>query len=267
MNAILKKKLNLLKKNISELGSVVVAFSGGTDSSLLLKISSEVLGGRVLAVTVASDFIKSGEVDSARCLAKIMGVRNKVVDCFLLADKKIRSNPRRRCYFCKKKLMQLLADVARRGGYAAVIEGSNADDSKQFRPGKKALVELSIRSPLAEAELTKKEIRCLARYYRLPNYDAPSSSCLATRFPYGTRLTAEKLLSVAALEQQLRHFGVKQVRVRMHENIARIEVAKTDLPRLLKVATSSFLSKIKKTGVSFVCADLEGFRSGSMDQV
>ncbi|MDD5746091.1 MAG: ATP-dependent sacrificial sulfur transferase LarE [Candidatus Omnitrophica bacterium] len=266
MNPTLKKKLNQVKEIISGLGSVVVAFSGGTDSGLLLKISREVLGKRVLAVIIVTDFIKSDELSAAQRLAGIIGVPCRKIKKNLLTDNRIRHNPRQRCYFCKKKLMRTLLALSRKRGFFAVIEGSNSDDAKQFRPGKKALEELGIRSPLAEAGLTKPEIRALARYYRLPNWQLPSSSCLATRFPYGTALTREKLHRVAAAEKLLHEDGFRQVRVRVQDNLARIEVEKADLPRLLKTATSVFVSKIKKLGFSFVCVDLEGFRSGSLDQ-
>ena len=229
----LAQKLYCLKQIVAGMGSVVVAYSGGTDSTLLLKIVSQVLKKKdFVVVVVDSAFLTREEVKSALKLAKGWNIRVKLLKCDVLSDPVIRSNPRLRCYFCKKKIMRNLVNIRKSNGFGYVIDGSNADDFKQLRPGKRALRELGVRSPLAEARLNKSEIRVLARRLKLTNWAKPASSCLATRFPYGVLLKRRDLLRVAWAERLLKGRGFKQVRVRVYGKLARIEVEKEKIKKL-----------------------------------
>jgi len=263
----LSGKINHLKSLLRGYQSVVVAFSGGVDSSVLLKISTDVLGEKVLAVTIASEFQIEDELKFSGMLAKNLGVRHKVIRLNMLKNKTIRHNPRQRCYFCKKEIMKMVKKIASAYGFKQVIDGSNADDTMHLRPGKKALKELSIKSPLALSGFSKKDIRQLAKKFNLENWARPSSSCLATRLPYGETLTKRRLKQISLSEAILREEGFRQVRVRAHGNIARIEVEKGQIKRLTKIFNAGLANRLKKTGFKHICLDLEGYRSGSMNSV
>lgn len=262
----LSNKLNKLKSKIAQLDSAIVAFSGGTDSTFLLKAAHDVLGReKLLAVIVSSAFITKAEIAEAKSIAEKIGVKYKVLKWDVLHDDKINKNPANRCYFCKKEIMRQLIDLAADYNLKHVIEGSNLDDNKQHRPGKKALKELKIRSPLAEAGFKKREIRKMLQRFGFKNWDKPSSSCLATRFSYGTRLKEKDLKAVDSAEQDLKKLGFKQVRVRIHGDIARIEVSKNKISKLFKLFKNNTVKKIRMTGVRHICIDTQGYCSGSMD--
>lgn len=257
------EKHQQLQKILGEVRSAVVAFSGGVDSTYLLHEAAQVLE-KVLAVTVSSPLVPPAEVEEAGRTAARLGVPWEKIALDPLADPDFRRNPPDRCYYCKKLVYEGLWERARAGGFAVVLDGENADDAHVYRPGSRARLELGVRSPLQEAGLTKAEIRELARAAGLEAWDKPSSPCLATRFPYGEEIRPELLARVLEAEEFLRSLGCREVRVRCHGRLARLEVAPADLSRVFEArrAVASFL---KELGFLYVALDLEGYRSGSLD--
>jgi uncharacterized protein len=264
--ASLAEKERRLEAILVAAGSVVLGYSGGVDSTLLLKKSLDVLGpANVLAVTAASATYATEEIDEATRLAGWLGAPHERLHSTELEDEGFLLNPPERCYYCKADLYGDLVALASARGFRAVIDGSHAEDALDFRPGLRALDERGVLSPLKEAGFTKADIRELSRRLDLPTADKPANACLASRFPYGEAITSEKLGRVGRAERVLREAGFDVVRVRHHGDVARIEVPPADRARLLEVV-SEVVPKLKALGYVWVACDLEGYRSGSMNE-
>ena len=249
---------------------VVLAFSGGVDSTFLLKISLDILGkDNVLAVIAKSESFPKREYNNAKALAQKLTANFITIKTKETDDRTFIKNPVNRCYYCKKELFKQLNFIARKKGFNAVIDGFNRDDKKDFRYGKQAARELGIRSPLAEAQMGKREIRCISRRLRLPTWNKPSFACLATRFPYHHGISKEKLRKIENAEELLHREGFGQIRVRAHDEIARIELSGSDIKRLSynTKRRRSIVKRLKQIGFLYITLDLEGYRTGSMNEV
>jgi uncharacterized protein len=253
---------------LNEMRSAVIAYSGGVDSSLLLRAAAEVLGANLIAVTADSATYPPGELEHARSFARALGVRHRIIASEELDREEFVRNGPDRCYHCKRDLFGRLRQFADLEGIVHVLDGTNADDLQDHRPGRQAARELGVRSPLAEAGMSKADIRSLARTLALPLWDKPSLACLSSRVPYGTRITPALLGTIHAAEEVVRGMGIGQVRVRHHGNTARIEVEAASFARLLAGdAAGRLVAALKGLGYTYVCLDLEGYRSGSMNDV
>ena len=261
----LDAKLDRLRGLLGELDSALVAFSGGVDSTFLLRVAHEVLADRCVALTTTSATTPADDLAEARAIAGFLGATHVVIDTDELAIPGYAENPVNRCWFCKDNLFVICAAEATRRGLATVLDGANLDDLGDHRPGLSAAAEHGVRHPLVEAELTKAEIREASRALGLRTWDRPASPCLSSRFPYGTRITAERLGQVAAAERWLREHGLRELRVRFHDALARVEVPPADMAAVLGLRTE-LVDAFRTLGFTWVALDLQGFRSGSLNE-
>src|SRR5918999_121684 len=258
-------RLRELERLVALYGSALVAFSGGVDSSLALAICARALPkGNVLAVTSNNETYLPSELDLAREFAGSLGVEYLIVNTRELDNPDYASNPANRCYFCKSTLYSDLRRIAEERGYACVVDGANADDEGDYRPGRKAAKELEVVSPLSKAGVGKAEVRVLAKYLGLPSWDKPALACLSSRFPYGQEITPEKLSQVARAEEFLRAEGFRQVRVRHHGEIARLEVGPDEMEKAF-ACRDRISAELKEAGFLYVALDLSGYASGSLN--
>ena len=261
-----EQKLRALKSSLSSLDGALVAFSGGVDSTFVLAVAREVLGDRAVALTAHSPSVPQAERSEARQLAERLGARHLEVESREIDDPRYAANPVDRCYYCKSELYRLCQDAAAREKVSAILDGFNADDRRDFRPGHLAAEERAIRSPLAEAGLTKAEVRAWSEAYRLPTWDKPQMACLASRLPYGTAVTPERLGQVERAEAGVRALGFRSFRVRYHGDIGRLEMASDELEAAFS-RRSELVAAVRSAGFKVAVLDLEPFRSGRMNEL
>lgn len=266
-DAVSMEKYEQLRALVAEAGKVALAFSGGVDSSFLLKVCFDVLGEHVLAITARSESFPAREVTAAADIARFIGCRHMFIETREMDLPEFSDNPPYRCYLCKRELFGKIKEIAEAQGISTIFDGSNADDAGDFRPGRRAAKEASVRSPLEEVGLTKKDIRGLSRMLGLPNWERAPFACLASRFPYRTKITASALRQVEQAEQCLWNMGMRVFRVRHHGDVARIELGEQEMRKLWELSLAPAIVKdLKSLGYTYVALDLEGYRTGSMNE-
>src|SRR5262245_23217961 len=260
-------KFQRLTQLLCESERLLVAFSAGVDSTFLLKAAHMAIGDRAIALTASSPTVPPGELDAAKNFAATLGCRHIVVDSHELTNPSFAQNPVNRCFFCKDELYRISRAEADKLGVQTIVDGTNLDDLSDHRPGLKAADEWGVRHPLVEAEMTKQDIRRYSRALGLPTWDKPSSPCLSSRFPYGTAIDLERLKKVGACEAFMKELGFREFRVRYHGEVARIEIAQEEMDRAFaKPVREAIVKRFKEVGFKFISLDLQGFRSGSLNQ-
>jgi uncharacterized protein len=267
MGSLLNEKKEKLNTILRDMGGCVVGFSGGVDSTFLFAAAREVLGDRAIAITITSEIHPEWELEEAKEVAAQIGGKHRVLAAKALEIPGLAENPENRCYVCKKAIAEELWKIAREEGVSFVVDGGNVDDRGDYRPGRQAAVEAGIRSPLEEAEIGKDDIRKLSKEMNLPTWDKPSYACLISRFPYGVYLTPEKMHKVALAEDYLREMGLRTVRVRFHDDVARLELGEEEYGRVVHELRHSVVEKVKEAGFAYVALDLQGYRTGAMNEV
>ena len=258
-------KLEKLQDHLKQLESVAIAFSGGVDSTFLCKVAVDILGEKAIAVTAASSTFPQKELHEAKRLAQEIGITHIIFPSKETENKKFIENPTNRCYYCKRELFTNICQIADENHIAYVLEGSNRDDESDYRPGRKAIAELGIQSPLRDTGLTKQDIRRLSKEMNLPTWDKPAFACLASRFPYGEKITPEKLNHIEKAEDFLSSLGFHQYRVRYHGDIARIEVERHEFSKIVENA-ETIVKHFKTLGFTYISLDIEGYRTGSLNK-
>lgn len=255
-----------LESAIAGYESVVIGFSAGVDSSVVAAAAHAALGARALAVTAVTETITQEDLELAGGIVRQLGLRHELIRYNELEIEGYAANPVNRCYYCKDALYVRLRELAEKRGMAVVLDGANADDASDYRPGRQAAAEQGVRSPLLELGITKADVRRLADSYGLPNHDKPSAPCLSSRVPYGTAITPEILEQIDRAERALRELGFRELRVRHHDDLARVEIPRVDFPKALELA-DRIEQALRESGYRYVTLDLRGFRSGSLNEV
>lgn len=259
-------KLETLKNKLRELGSVAIAFSGGVDSTFLLKVANDILGDKCIAVTIHAMMHSNREIEEAKSYTKALGIKHIVFKIDNFDIKEFVDNDEKRCYYCKKAIFTNMKNIAKQNNINYILDGTNLDDLGDYRPGLKALDELEIKSPLKDSLLTKNDIRILSKELNIPTFNKPAFACLATRIPYGETITNDKLRMIEKSEEYLQDLGFKQFRVRAHDKLARIEVEESEINKFFdKDLLKNTHNKLKEIGFKYVTLDLLGYRMGSMN--
>lgn len=261
------EKEDLLLSRLAELPSLIVALSGGADSAYLAWAANRALGNQALSATALSPSFAAHDKEIVRRFVEKLALRHQFIETHEMENPAYRANEPDRCYFCKDELFSALDNLARSAGFAAIAYGVNADDTLDFRPGHRAATQHQVLAPLLDAHLTKSEIRALSQRAGLPTWDRPASACLASRVPYGTEVTPERLALIERGESALRELGFRQFRVRIHDNLARVEISRDEMPRALSQEMAAAISeRLKSAGFAYVALDLQGYRQGSLNE-
>jgi pyridinium-3,5-biscarboxylic acid mononucleotide sulfurtransferase len=268
MNKLTEEKISKLKNYLGSIDSAVIAFSGGADSTFLLKIASNILKDKVIAITAKSPTFTQSELKDSKAIARQLKVKQVIIETNELSNESFTANDKKRCYYCKNELMGLISQYAKKNNFGYIFDGSNYEDTNDYRPGARAVKEWGVISPLKEAGLTKVEIRTASKELGLSTWDKPAAACLASRVPYGTKITEDLLQKISDAESVIKKLGFRQVRVRHHGNIARIELPVQDIQKILgDKIKNTVISSLKKLGYVYITLDIEGYTTGSMNKI